>query len=108
MEYLAVVFASLEFLWVIGLVILSFMLVFRNKTWMVIVGTFLITYGYIALLREGVISFQEIEIMRWVVRIGISLVIFDSVIGSPKSNPIHRIANSIRTFVDRCTRKELE
>lgn len=98
-----------EIVWFIGLALLAFILFIGHRPgsgrgiW-VKIGALFLVIGYSGLIKEFYLSFYEVEALTWLIRVGISFLLFDMAIRTKIKTPKQAISD-FKLRVSRYKRK---
>lgn len=88
-----------EVVWFIGIIIFSaVVLLGKNKGRgpLLNVGAIILIISYSGMLREYMLSFTEISILQWGIRVGITFILFDLAKRTEVANPIQGIKKILK------------
>lgn len=90
-----------EFAWFLGIILFS-VVIFLGKNngrgFVLNIGAVLLILGYSVMLKESILSFTEIAVLKWVIRFGITLILFDLANRTEVKNPIPALKSFFAKF----------
>jgi hypothetical protein len=89
----------LDWIWLLCIALLTIPVILSNRKWTYILGAIMIFFSYLFLLRENVISFEEVQWLRWLSRFGVALIMYELAIHSKLISPLERTKKIVRAVM---------
>ena len=89
----------LDWIWLLCIALMAIPIILSNRKWTFILGALLICVSYILLLRENVISFEEMQVDRWIGRFGVALVLYGLAATSKIISPLERTRQLVKAVL---------